>query len=235
MAGSMTTLSGADGSFAAYLATPESGVGPGAVVMQEMFGLNPFVRHVCDVLAAAGYIALGPDLYWRQEPGLYDLTDGSKIDVKHAFALLDAFDVDAGIVDLGTTIAELRSLEGCTGRVGGVGYCLGGLLAYLLVARTDADCAVGYYGVGVEHRLDEAGAIAKPLMLHVADADQTMTPAAIATFTSALADHALVTIHRYPGLDHGFARLGTKYFNYVEDAADLAHRRTLEFLAAHLG
>ena len=74
MAGSMTTLSGADGSFAAYLATPESGVGPGAVVMQEMFGLNPFVRHVCDVLAAAGYIALGPDLYWRQEPGLYDLT-----------------------------------------------------------------------------------------------------------------------------------------------------------------
>ena len=235
MAGSMTTISGADGALAAYLATPESGVGPGVVVMQEMFGVNPFVRHVCDVLAGAGYIALGPDLYWRQEPGLTDLTDGSEDDVNHAFALLEGFDVETGIDDLRTSIAHLRSLDGCTGRVGGVGYCLGGLLAYLLAARTDADCAVGYYGVGIEERLDEADKIAKPLMLHVAEEDRTMTPEAIATFTSALADHRLVSIHRYPGLDHGFARLGTKYFEYIEDAADLANRRTLEFLAVHLG
>lgn len=233
MAGEYQRISGPEGEFSAYLATPESGRGPGLLLIQEMFGVNAFMRHACEFFAEAGYFALCPDLYWRQRPDV-DLSDASEEEMNQAFALLEGFGLDTGVEDLETAMSHLSGLAGCTARIGAAGYCLGGLLAYLLMCRTGADCAVGYYGVNIQERLDEAGQISKPLMLHVAEEDRTMSGAAIAALKAGLADHPQVTIHSYPGLDHGFARVGTRYFDYNGDAADLANGRTLAFLARHL-
>ena len=161
------TITGPDGDFGAYLAVPASGSGPGIIVIQEIFGVNADMRAHCDGLAAQGYLALCPDLFWRQEPGI-QITDQSEAEWQRAFELYQGFDVDLGMQDLAASLAHLRALDGCTGKVGCIGFCLGGLLAYLMATRTDADCAVGYYGVGIQDKLDEAGNIGAPTLLHIA-------------------------------------------------------------------
>ena len=122
------------------------------VVIQEVFGVNAVMREITDGLAAEGFAALCPDLFWRQEPGL-QLDDQNEAELSRAFELFGGFDVDAGVRDIATTLDRLRSEDACNGRVGAIGFCLGGLLAYLTGTRTSSDCAVGYYGVGIEQKL----------------------------------------------------------------------------------
>ena len=135
--------------------------------------------------------------------------------------------------DIAATIAAVRRDPSCNGKVGAVGFCLGGLLAYLTGVRTDADASVGYYGVGIERYLAEAGKLAHPLMLHIAEEDQFVPKPAQAQIKSALAGHARVTIHSYPGRDHAFARPGGEHYD-ASDAA-LADGRTLAFFKRNLG
>ena len=155
MTGKDITINGADGAFAGYLATPTSGRGPGIVVIQEIFGVNQVMRDLVDEFAAHGYFALAPDLFWRLEPGV-QLTDKTDAEWKRAFDLMDRFDPDKGVDDIQATIDTLREPDGCSGKVGAVGYCLGGLLAFLTATRTDVDASVGYYGVNIQEKLDEA-------------------------------------------------------------------------------
>lgn len=214
------------GSFSAYAALPPGGGRvPGIVCIQEIFGINKVMRDIADFWAAKGYVVLAPDLFWRQEPGV-QLSDGSEEGWKRAFELYQGFDIDAGIADLVATVTYLRSDPRCNGKVGTVGFCLGGLLAYLMACRSDADCNVGYYGVGIEQRLGEADKIAKPLMLHIAEADKFVPPEAQAAVKQGLAGKPEVTIHTYPGLDHAFARVGGQ--PYDKAAADLANGRTAD-------
>jgi carboxymethylenebutenolidase len=213
-----------------YLARPEAGSGPGIVVIQEIFGVNAVMRGIADGLAAQGYVALAPDLFWRLEPGV-DITDKSDAEWKKALDLMQRFDVDAGIADIQAGISLLRAMPGL-GKIGAVGYCLGGLLAYLTATRTDIDATVGYYGVNVPAFLGEAGKIRKPLLLHIAAEDGFVPPPAQAQMIAGLKDNPNVTLHRYEGVDHAFARPGGKHFN--RDAADLANSRTAEFFRRHL-
>src|ERR1700760_1946202 len=167
-----------DGKFAAYLASPASRRGPGIVVIQEIFGVNKVMRDITDAFAARGYFAICPDLFWRLEPGV-QLTDRTKQEWDRAFDLMGRFDQDAGVKDIQASIGYLRhSVTGCTGKVGAVGYCLGGLLAYLTATRTDCDASVGYYGVNIKDKLSEAASIKKPLMLHIAEKDEYVPPEA---------------------------------------------------------
>ncbi|HTX50022.1 MAG TPA: dienelactone hydrolase family protein, partial [Caulobacteraceae bacterium] len=159
------------GAFSAYLARPSAAKAPAIVVIQEIFGVNKVMRDITDGLAARGFLAACPDLFWRIEPDV-DITDHSEAEWKKAFELYNAFDVDAGVKDIAATIARIRADAGCSGQVGAVGFCLGGLLAFLTATRTDVDAAVGYYGVGIESRLAEADKLAEPLMLHIAEEDQ---------------------------------------------------------------
>ncbi|RMD86684.1 MAG: dienelactone hydrolase family protein [Alphaproteobacteria bacterium] len=220
------------GSFAAYLARPESGGGPGIVVIQEIFGVNRVMREITDSFARQGYVAVCPDLFWRQEPGV-DITDQTEAEWEKAFALYKGFDVDLGIKDIAATLAALRRLPGVSGRTGAVGYCLGGLLAYLTACRTNVDAAVGYYGVGIDGYLEEASSIAGNLMLHIAEEDGFVDKEAQARIHAALDAHPRVVIHDYPGVDHAFARPGGAHYDPA--AAKLANARTAQFFRRHLG
>lgn len=231
MSGQEIQITGPDGAFMAYLATPATGKGPGLVLIQEIFGVNGWLRTVADDLAEKGYLVMCPDLFWRQQPGV-QLTDQSEQDWARAFELFQGFDRDKGVEDLAVTLAALRQRQGSTGKVGCVGFCLGGQLAYLMACRTDVDAAVGYYGVHIQDFLDESGALSKPLMLHMPEKDEFVPPEAQQAVTEALSGNPGVTLHKYPDDDHAFARVGGAH--YHKASADLAEHRTLSFLAAHL-
>src|SRR6266852_287172 len=137
------------GQFNAYLAVPSGGRGPGIVLLQEIFGVNQVMRDWADGYAARGFVAICPDLFWRQEPGV-QLTDQTEAEWQRAFQLYQGLDEAKAVTDTAAAMAFLRQHPACTGKVGVVGFCLGGKLAYLLAARHTPDCAVGYYGVGIE-------------------------------------------------------------------------------------
>jgi len=219
------------GSFNAYLAAPAGGKGAAIIVIQEIFGVNANLRVICDKYAAQGYFAIAPDLFWRQEPGV-SITDQTEEEWKKAFALYQGFNETTGVEDLEATLDFIRAYPGVTGKVGSVGFCLGGKLAFLMATRTDADANVSYYGVGIEGSLGEASAIVHPLLMHIAEKDGFVPPEAQAKIRDALAGNALVEIHTYEGQDHAFTRVGGKH--YDERAATIAHGRTAEFFAKNL-
>lgn len=218
------------GAFDAYLARPASGAGPGVVVIQEIFGVNANVRAIADELAAAGYVALAPDLFWRIEPGV-DITDQSDAEWAKAFDLFGKFNADLGITDIAATIKALRAMPGVT-KVGAVGHCLGGLLAYLTAARTDIDVTVSYYGVNIASLIGEASKISKPILLHVAEKDQFVPAEAQKQMADVLGGNKHATMVTYAGQDHAFARIGGAHFN--AGAALAANAATSAFFASHL-
>jgi carboxymethylenebutenolidase len=221
------------GSFSAYLAEPSgSARAPGIVVIQEIFGVNAVMRVIADKLAAQGYLALCPDLFWRQEPGI-QITDRTDVEWQKAFELFKGFDLEKGVGDLIATLGHLRRMPRCSGKVGSVGYCLGGKLAYLMSTRSDSDCNVSYYGVGIEGLLGEAVKIRRPLLLHIAGLDQFVPPAAQELIRTGLAGNRAVSMHVYADNDHAFAREGGKHYSFA--AAKLANDRSAAFFKQHLG
>ncbi len=229
--GEVMTIPRAGSSFNAYVARPAAAKAPAVLVIQEIFGVNQVMRDTADAFAEAGYLAICPDLFWRIEPGI-DITDKSEAEWKRAFELHNAFDVDKGVKDIGATIAHARAHPGCSGPVGAVGFCLGGLLAFLTATRTDIDAAVSYYGVGIEQRIREADALVTPIALHIAEEDQFVAKPAQAAIIAALRNRSLAEIFTYPGRDHAFARKGGEH--YDEADAERAWGRTLAFFRGHL-
>lgn len=216
-----------DGTFSGYLALPSKAPAPGIVVIQEIFGVNASMRAICDWLASEGYCALCPDLFWRIEPGI-DITDKTGEELKRAFELYGLFDTPAGMTDIAASITALRNLPACNGKVGTLGFCLGGNLAYLAATQTDTDVSVSYYGVGIDQHLDEARNITKPLLLHIAGKDEFVPPSAQESIIKTFENHPLVKTYRYPDRDHAFAR--PDGMHYHKEDADLANARSLAFL-----
>ncbi len=227
----IATLAG-DGEFTAYRATPAGTPKAAIVVIQEIFGVNAGIRRKCDTLAEAGYLAIAPDLFWRLEPGI-ELDPDIKPEFDRALELMGQFDQDKGIADIEASIRAARSELGDGAKVGVVGYCLGGRLAFMTAARTDVDASVGYYGVGIDGLLGEKHAIAHPVLLHVPEEDHFVDKAAQAAMHAGLDDHPKVTIYDYAGEDHGFA---TEFGERRSDAsAKLADEGTAKFFAENLG
>lgn len=220
------------GEFSAYVVKPARTPAPAVVVLHEVFGVNNDIRLTCHELADAGFIAIAPELFWRQERGV-DLGSWSEAEWKKGLALYTAYDRDTGVRDVIATVRAARQIEGATGRVGVMGFCLGGLMTYLTVARHDLDTAVAYHGGDTESYLNEAQAITGPLLMHLAEEDEYISKEAQARIKMALASVPSTTICSYPGQNHAFARHTGVHYN--ASAAALANGRTIAFLAEHLG
>jgi len=224
------TLSG-DASIPAYVARPEGTPRGAIIVHQEVFGVDPGIRKKTDAWAARGYLAVAPDSFWRQQPGV-ELDADVPEQFQKAINFMMNHDFDQGIKDMEAVIHWIRRDQGVA-KVGFVGFCMGGRVAYAMATRTDIDASVGYYGVMIDQMLGEKHAIANPLMLHIPTADGFVPPEAQQAMHAGLDDHPKVTLYDYEGLDHGFAaEIGVRR---DEAAAALADQRTTDFFAQHIG
>ena len=215
-----------EGPFEAYVARPVAPGRPAIVVLHEVFGVNADLRSTCDELAAAGFLAICPELFWRQESRV-DLSVRDPSDWEKGLALYRSFDLDAGVRDIEATVAAARALPETSGRVGVMGFCLGGLLTFLTAARTRVDSAVAFHGARTEEYLGEMADIDAPLQMHLAGEDEFMTKEAQRSIAAALASNPRCELFSYPGCHHAFSRHGGMHFD--TDAARRSRARTLEF------
>ena len=221
------------GDFSTFVWEPKNKDKAGAIILiQEIFGVNDSLRQTAQFYADQGFIVLAPDLFWRLEPGV-NISDKTDAEWQKAFDLMNRFDQDKGVEDLKTTLDAARKLPGCNGLVGTVGFCLGGRLAVMMATRSDADANVAYYGVGIDNLQSEFKKISAPLMLHIAEKDEYVPPAAQEKIIAALEDNEWVDPFIYDDVQHAFARVGG--IHYDARAATIANGRTTELLAELLG
>ena len=223
------TFDGAE-SFPGYVARPAVEPKAAVIVIQEVFGVNPGIRRKCDSWAQEGYLAIAPDLFWRIRPGI-ELDPDVPEQMQQGLDYFGRFNPDDGVRDIEATIHWVRREQGIA-KVGCVGFCLGGKLAYMAAARTDVSASVGYYAVGLDQMLNESHAIARPLLLHIAGADGFVPPEVQRAMHQGLGGHPKVTLYDYPGLDHGFAAESGARRN--DAGARLADERTRAFFSEHL-
>jgi len=219
-----------EGSFDAWLARPTGQAKAAIIVIQEIFGVNPGIRRKAEHWAAKGYLAIAPDMFWRFAPH-YEADPDVQEELDHAMQLRLQFDLGKAARDVEAAIRHARSLG--AEKVGVVGFCAGGSVAYLAATRSDADACVGYYGRLIVEHLNEAHAIARPLLLHFGLEDPSIPADIRGRIRRALESHPRVTIHDYEGVGHGFAASSGKRRN--EAAAQLADGRTEIFFREHLG
>jgi carboxymethylenebutenolidase len=220
----MTRVKARDGhELDAYLARPAGSIRGGLVVAQEMYGVNSYLRSVCDFYAAQGYLAIAPALYDRQQPGLVFAYD--KDDHDRAQRTYTSWDLEAALDDLDAG----RNAVAEAGKIGLVGFCWGGSLAWLAACRRSYACAVAYYGGMMPDFANERPRC--PVIAHIGDRDHTLPPARIDRFRAA---QPSVPVHIYPGAQHGFDN-ENRVSRHDPAACRLARERTLEFLARHVG
>ncbi len=218
--------------FNAYVAYPDTDE-PSAtiIVIQEIFGVNKNMQSICDQIANEGYVAICPDLFWRIEAGI-ELDDRNEDDVNKAFELYKQFDENIGVQDLIATLEFIKKQKFLNGKTGCLGFCLGGKLAYLMAARSDVDCAVSYYGVGIEAAIDEVANITKPCLLHIAEKDQFVPKEAQEIISTKTTKINHIETYIYEDVDHAFARINGDHYN--QNAAHEANMKTAYFLAKNL-
>ena len=229
--GNRIVIEAPDGTFGAYIARPISIAAPAVVVLQELFGVNADIRATCDELAAQGFVAIAPDLFWRQEPGV-DLDVTSEESWQHGLRLYTAFDRDAGVRDVMETVRTAVERKELSGKVALLGFCLGALMVFITAARYEVDAAVAYHGGDTQKYLAEVDGLQAPLLMHLAEEDEFISMQAQAEIKAALARKANATVHSYPGQRHAFARHNGAHYNAA--AAALANQRTSEFLHQQL-
>lgn len=231
---SSITIQATDGSggFAVYVQEPKAKPAGVVVLIQEIFGVNQAMRDIAAWVADLGFIAVCPDLFWRIEPGI-DITDKSDAEWKRAFELFQTFDQVKGIEDLKATVAHSRKLPGANGKVGTMGYCLGGRLAFMMAQQSDADANISYYGVGLDGLLADLGKVSKPLIVHVADEDEFFPAEGRAAVIAATKGHSHVASYVYPNANHAFARVDGIHWD--GRSATIANGRSAEALVAALG
>jgi carboxymethylenebutenolidase len=225
------TVQAEGGTYCAYVAMPRQLPAAAVVVLHEIFGVNADIRQTCDELAGAGFIAVAPDLFWRQEPDV-SLNAWSDDEWKKGLTLYTAYDRDQGVKDIAAVVETARHLNGATGKVGVIGFCLGGLMTFLTATRCRVDAAVAYHGGDTEQYLDEASSLNATLLMHLAEEDEFISKEAQRRIKTVLAELPETTVYTYPGQKHAFARHTGAHYDAV--SANLANARTKAFLAAAL-
>ena len=205
MSGDFISIAAAGGGFRAYHAVPEAGSGPGLALFHDVSDEDQDLRDLGDLYAAEGYVVLCPE----------------------------ATAVAKGVEDVAATVEALRGRDECTGRVGALGFGLGGKLACLAAAEAGIDCAVSYYGFEVDLALEFAPRVRCPLIIHFAEQDPQVPPPAVARVKQAFAGRPETAIHSYPGVAPGFDRKSRA--NYDRASAGLAHSRSIALLRKAIG
>jgi carboxymethylenebutenolidase len=232
MSGNMISIGApGGGTFSAYLSIPPAGSGPGLLVLQEIFGVNAHIRDVTDRWAAEGYVALAPDIFWRVEPNVQ--LDYTPDGMQKGRALRQKLDLDLTLKDIAAALDALKRRPECTGKAAAVGYCFGGLLAYLTAARTDVAAAICYYGGGIDARIDEARRIKCPIMFHYGEKDAAIPAAAREAARKALAAHDHAEFYVYAEAQHGFNC--DRRASFHPFASDLARSRSIGLLRQTIG
>jgi carboxymethylenebutenolidase len=219
------------GEFTGYLALPEAGSGPGMVVLQEIFGVNGYIRDAADRLAGLGYVALAPDLYWRIEPGV-ELDEREEGALERAFGYMQRLDFAKAADDAVAALEHLRGLPEVRGGAGVLGFCLGGGLSYMVAAADGPDTCVSYYGSAVPDALGMAGDVRCPILFHFGGADSYIPDEKRQAVQTAFRGRD-AEFHVHPGAGHAFDNWNADMFHHPE-AARNAWAQTVDFLSRTL-
>jgi carboxymethylenebutenolidase len=216
----------------AHLALPDSGSGPGIVVLMEIFGIGPYIRRAAERLAELGYVALAPDLYRRTHPGLE--LDHDEHGLQRAFEAVAELDTAGAVEDAVLALDTLRERPEVGSRpVGVLGFCLGGSLAYEVAVAADPACAVCYYGSSIADGLDRADRIDCPVLFHFGAEDQYIPVEAAERVCRLAAARPGWECHIQPDGGHAFDNHEAPMF-WRPEAAARAWQLTRDFLARHL-
>ena len=218
------------GTYGGYLALPPTGKGPGIVLFQEIFGVNRHIRACAEQYAYDGYVVLAPDVFWRSQPRIE--MGYSPADIEKGRGIMGGLDPAQVMADVHTTVAALRARPEVTGKIGAVGYCMGGRLAYFAAALAGADAASCWYGGGIQDNLDKAAQVKVPIQFHYGETDQAIPLEAVGKVKQAFAGRQNAEVFVYQGAGHGFGCWDRG--SYHQPSAALAHGRTLEFFSKNL-
>lgn len=216
-----------DASFGGYLAEPDAGKRPGVVVVGAIYGVDDDIKSVTHDLAAAGYPALAPDMFWEDEdPGALQVTpDGGD----RGRARSQRMDRDVGLTYVEAAIRALKARDTCNGRIAVMGFCFGGPFVLLSAARLGVDGGVCFHGSHVENYLADFPNVQCPLSFHYGDKDAVAPIEAVNQVKESFDTRDDAELFVYPGGEHGymFPSRGT---GYLPDAAQLSWQRALSFL-----
>ena len=226
MSGEMINITAKDGgSFSAYCAKPESGNGPGIVMIQEIFGITDWIKKMADRYAEQGYVVVAPDMFWRFDPDF--VADPSKPEeLEKAFEYLQSVNHDNVVEDMATSLAAVKAMPECNGKVGVTGFCFGGTFTYLAAARLEIDAASAYYGTQIHEYLDEGKNVTCPIIFHMGEQDDTFSVKDRNKIHGALIGKENVSIYMYDA-GHAFANSDRPDAHNLE-AAEAAHERSFK-------
>ena len=220
-----------DGSFNATVVGASDGPQPGLVMIPEIFGINASLLDMAEDFARQEFVVLALDIFWRLQPNVNLGYQPQEFQL--ARELHSRFDYAMGIRDMQAGIDYLRQHPACTNKVGVVGYCLGGTMAYLAASRTDAQAAAAYYGTRIDSYLDDGPKISRPLILHLGRLDHRTPPPVMSAILAAVAGNRHVEPFIYENAHHGFAN-HTRADIYDPQATQAANERTVRFFRKHL-
>jgi carboxymethylenebutenolidase len=236
MSARVEKVSTPDGTFDLTVWLPETGRGPGLLLIQEIYGVGDYISAVAEDLAGLGYVVAAPDLFWRLKPG--HQAEHTEQGLKESLEISSRFDPEQGVADADAALDHLAALpevEGpeAEGGLGVIGFCLGGTIAYFLAARAQLDAVVSFYGSGVPGQVDVLAQISAPIQFHFGGSDPYIPRDQVARVEQAAraADNAEIHVEEDAG--HAFHNRKAPMFHHPEAAAR-AWRRTEEFLARHL-
>ncbi len=220
-----------DDVFWGYLALPESGAGPGLILLSEIFGVNNHIRKMAHKFASEGYVVLAPDMFYRACPRYEASYKGS--DFKQGLALINSLKPKDILSDLDTVFAKISAMPEVTGGIGVTGYCMGGSLAFRMACELDIKIAVCYYGGHIVKNLDKVNNIKGKVVLHFAQIDEYISLDDVNKIKAAFGGRPDCQIYYYPGTQHGFNCDERPSYNHIN--AQIAYARSLDALRLNIG
>jgi carboxymethylenebutenolidase len=219
------------GQMPAFVARPPAGRGTGLVILQEIFGITEYIKQRARDLAALGYVALVPELYWRLGSDV-ELPENTPEGLQQAFGYMQRLDEPQAVDDSAAALEHLRRMPETAGRAGALGFCLGGRLAYKLAVAADPDAVVSYYGSGIGAELESAGEVRGPILFHFGESDQYLPLEESSRIRDAFAARSDAEVHLHSGAGHAFDNPSPMFHHAA--AAEEAWPQTAAFLRRYL-